>query len=209
MSSSSDDLAYPGKKLGVEEEYIGTEGTYYDEEGNIRASVIGITRYNNSERTVSVQQFKRLIYPRQGANVLGIVTSVHKDLVVVEVYAEVKLQPRFSLIGEYQGSFTAGIPLSQISEDYVKEIHDCFRIGDIIVAKVISKGVPLTLSTRGPIYGVLYAQCSVCGELLTPINQKTMKCSRCGHVEKRKVSTLAIPKPPPIRLKKFLLRTFS
>jgi exosome complex component CSL4 len=209
MSSSSEEVVTPGAELGVEEEYIGNEGTYYDEEGKIRASVMGIVKYNRSARTVSVVPFKRPLYPKQGSNVLGLVTNVHRDLVVVEVYAEVRLQPRFSVVGEYQGIFLAGIPLSQVSEEYVKDIYDYYRIGDVIVARVISRGPPLTLSTRGPLYGVIYAQCSRCGAPLVATSQNTMKCPRCNNVEKRKVSSLAIPKPPPVRLKRLLLRTFT
>ncbi len=209
MSSSSDNFVVPGTELGVEEEYISGSGTYCDDEGRIRASVVGRARYDSSSRGVSVIPVKKLLYPKQGSNVLGIVTNVHRDLVVVDMYAEVRLQPRFSIIGEYESTFTAGIPLSQVSEDYVKDIHDYFRIGDVIVARVISVGAPLTLSTRGALYGVLYSQCSVCGHLMLPVNPRSVKCTYCGHVEKRKVSAIALPKPPSVKLKKLLLRTLS
>ena len=209
MLLNSKDLVLPGTELGVEEEYIAEEGTYCDEEGKIRASFIGKIKYNVSSRTLSVTPARSSLYPRQGSNVLGIVTNVHKDLVVVEMYAEVRIQPRFSIIGEYKSTFTAGIPLSQVSEDYVKDVYDYFRIGDIIVAKIISRGAPLTLSTRGALYGVLYSQCSLCGHLMIPINQKSVKCVHCSNVEKRKVSALALPKPPTVKLKRLLFKTMS
>jgi exosome complex component CSL4 len=209
MSSSSEEVTVPGHKLGIIEEYVFGEGTYSDEEGNIRASVVGRPRYNKGFKHVEVVPVKRVLYPRQGSEVLGVVVNVHRDLVVVEVYAEVRTQPSFMLVGEYKGTYTAGIPLSQVSDEYVKDIYEYFRIGDVIVARVISRGSPLTLTTRGPNYGVIYAQCSRCGSPLVPISQKTMKCNKCGNVEKRKVSALAMPRPPSIRLKRLLLKTLS
>ena len=195
MSSSSrgygERRVLPGDPLAVLEEFIPGPGTYVDEEGTIRASIRGTARYNLQARTVEVRPDKPLAVPRQGSDAVGLVTQVRHDLVLVELLGEVQLQPSPRWVREYSGRFLGALPIANVSEEFIKDLYDYYRPGDIILARVINNSNPYQLLTKAPQYGVILAECSRCGARLQPVNQRTMRCPRCGHVEKRKVSVLA------------------
>lgn len=201
-----DKRVLPGEILAAIEEFIPGPGTYIDEDhGVIRASVKGTATYNMATRTVEVKADKTLKVPRPGSSAVGLVTQVRHDVVLVELYGEVRLQPSPKWLYEYSGRFLGAIPIANISEEYVKSIDDYYRKGDIVLVKVLNSSNPYHLSTVEPPYGVLYAECSRCGAVLEPVNPRTMKCPRCGHVEKRKVSVLASSRALSLELKKYLV----
>ncbi len=196
----------PGEELASIEEFIPGNGTYVDEEaGVVRAAVRGTARYNMAARIVEVIPLKRLRIPRAGSSAVGMVMQVRHDVVLVELYGEVRLQPGPAWLYEYSGRFLGAIPISNISEEYVKSIEDYYRRGDIVLAKVLNNTNPYHLTTVEPPYGVLYAECSRCGALLEPVNPRSMKCPKCGHVEKRKVSILASSKILRLELRRTLV----
>jgi len=198
-----------GDPLAIIEEYEPGEGTYVDERGVIRAAVVGVAEFDTASKRVRVRPAASPRAPRPGASVIGIVTQIRHDLVIVDIVGEVSLRgvPRF--LYEYSSVFPGAIPISSIADEYVKEITDYYRIGDVVLARVVSRTAPFHLTTVEPVYGVLYARCARCGALLEPVNNKTMKCPRCGHVEKRKVSSLAMSKLLKIDVKYSLVRSLS
>ncbi len=206
MKKPSEKRVTPGEVLAVIEEYIPGPGTYIDEDnGVIRASIEGIARYNAQLRQVTVKPLKPLRVPRPGSSAVGMVTQVRHDIVLVELYGEIRLQPTPQWLYEYTGKFLGGIPIANISEEYVKNIDDYYRPGDIVLVKVLNSQNPYHLTTIDPPYGVIYAECSRCGTLLEYVNTRTMKCPKCGHTEKRKVSVLASSRVLQILLKRFLI----
>ena len=210
MSQSSRRFAerrvVPGEELAVIEEFNPGPGTYVDEEhGVVRASVEGVAHYDFQVRIVSVRPAKPLRVPRPGSSAIGLVTQVRHDIVLVELYGEVRLRPAPAWLYEYSGKFLGGIPVPNISEEYVKNPDDYYRPGDIVLVKVLNSRNPYHLSTKDPPYGVVYAECSRCGAILDYVNTRTMKCPRCGHVEKRKVSVLASSKVLRLALKRYLV----
>jgi len=206
LKKPSEKRVTPGEVLAVIEEYIPGPGTYIDEDnGVIRASIEGIARYNAQLRQVTVKPLKPLRVPRPGSSAVGMVTQVRHDIVLVELYGEIRLQPTPQWLYEYTGKFLGGIPIANISEEYVKNIDDYYRPGDIVLVKVLNSQNPYHLTTIDPPYGVIYAECSRCGTLLEYVNTRTMKCPKCGHTEKRKVSVLASSRVLQILLKRFLI----
>jgi exosome complex component CSL4 len=194
LSASEKRLVLPGEALGVIEEYNAGPGTYVDPFGVIRASISGVLRIDRVGRTLSVvpQAGAPTSLPQYGDIVLGVVTNIRPDLVIVEVHARVLLSPSGPrILGEFKGKLTGAIPISYITDERIKDVHDYFRIGDIILAKTLNNTNPYTLTTKEPPLGVVYAECARCGAPLRPISNKAMKCPACGNVESRKVSTLA------------------
>jgi exosome complex component CSL4 len=110
---------------------------------------------------------------------------------------------------KYSSVYSGAISIANISEEYVNDINDYYRVSDVILARVISSTPPYHLETREPAYGVIYARCARCGQLLEPVNNRTMKCPRCGHVEKRKVSALASSKLLNINIRQLLVRPLA
>lgn len=190
----------PGDEIAVIEEYQPGPGTYVDD-GIIRASVMGVIVVNESSRVVEVRPYKGLRTPRRCTSALGIVTSVRHDLVVVSLVGEVSLKPQPRLVGEYSGVFDGAIPIQLVSEEYVRDIYEYYRVGDIVVAKVVSGSNPYTLSTKNPQHGVVYGLCSKCGGLLVPESNRAAKCQSCGSVEPRKASIIQPSRIPLSRLK--------
>jgi len=196
----------PGEPLAGLEEFIPGPGTFVDEEaGVIRAAVSGIARYNMLARIVEVKPTKPLRVPRAGSTAVGLVTQVRFDVVLVELYGEMSLQPTPKWLYEYTGRFLGAIPIANISDEYIRDITDYYRPGDIVLVRVLNNTNPYNLTTRQPQYGVIYAECSRCGARLEPVNQRTMRCPKCGHVEKRKVSVLASSRLLRLNIKRALM----
>lgn len=71
------------------------------------------------------------------------------------------------------------------------EMHECFRPGDLVRAKVVSLGDARSyfLSTDGMEFGVVYAT-SDDGTELVPLSWDQMQCPVTGQIEKRKVANV-------------------
>lgn len=207
MSSTSREeprLVYPGDVISVEEEFTPGESTYVDENGFIRALTVGRLRLDKEFKVAHVRRLRQPVVPKPGLNVVGAVTSVRHDLVIVELYGILSLSPRITWLGEFSGIFTGGIPISQISGEFVRDINEYYRVGDIVLAKVLGSTNPYQLSTKTPQHGVLYALCSNCLTPLEPTSQRSMRCPRCGNVETRKVSILASSRMLQINIRRLI-----
>ena len=206
MSSTSreDSFVIPGDVVGVEEEFSPVEGVYVDESGFIRSYALGRVSYDRVSKAVHVRRLRQPLVPRPGLNVVGVVTSLRHDLVLVELYGVVSLSPRVSWVGEFDGVFAGGIPIGQVSGEFIRDISEYYRVGDVVLARVLSPTSPYQLTTKTPQHGVIYALCSNCLAPLEPVNQRSMKCPRCGNIEARKVSLLASSKMLQINIRRLL-----
>ena len=174
-------LAVPGDRLGVIEEFIPDAGTYV-QDGVIYSKVIGRVLVDLVHRRVSVHQ---LIGPSKvpslGSTVMAQVSSAQSDTAGVRIF-EIDEE-------EINGVFTGILHVSDVALRYVDSMYDVCKAGDIIRAKVVSeKNRTYHLSTKDRNLGVVYAFCSSCGTLLEPKRQG-MHCPRCGRLEKRKTAS--------------------
>jgi len=174
-------LAVPGDRLGVIEEFIPDAGTYV-KDGVIYSKVIGRILIDLVHRRVSVHQ---LIGPSRvpalGTTVLAQVSNAQSDSAGARI---------FEIGGEeINGVFTGILHVSDVALRYVDSMYDVCKAGDIIRAKVVSeKNRTYHLSTKDKNLGVVYAFCSNCGTLLEPRRQG-MHCPKCGRIEKRKAAS--------------------
>ena len=180
----------PGDRLGVIEEFTPGSGTYV-EEGIIRSEVTGCTLLDVLNKQVSVYPLvQKAIVPQVGSIVTGLVLDVRNKQAVLRIFK----------IGEklLSGFFTGMLHISGVSQGYVDNMYNVCKSGDIMKAKVIStKNRTFFLSTAEKDLGVVYALCSRCGQVLRPEN-RGMKCSKCGNLERRKLSP-DYGKPQPVR----------
>ncbi|MCE4616149.1 MAG: exosome complex RNA-binding protein Csl4 [Aeropyrum sp.] len=182
----------PGDEIAGIEEFLPGEGVYVDEvDGVIRAAVVGRAYLDMSSRVAYVKPARKMEVAGLHDEVVGMVTGVRSDLVFVDIYGVVRLSPKPRWLYELDAPSSAAIPISQVADEYVKEIDEYYRLSDWIVGKIVSKHPPYTLTTVDPKYGVLYARCGKCGTLLEYQSNRSLKCPKCGNVEKRKVSALA------------------
>ena len=173
-------LVLPGERLGVIEEFIPDSGTYV-KDGIIYSKIVGRALMDLLNRRVSVYPLiSGAVVPKVAGTVVGQVGHAQSDNVLVRIF---KIGTR-----KLSGVFTGILHISDVQERYVTSMNDVCKPGDIIRAKVISeKNQIYHLSTNDKGLGVVYAFCSLCGNLLEP-KRYEMRCPKCGYVEKRKTA---------------------
>jgi len=85
------------------------------------------------------------------------------------------------------GSY-AVLHVSNIKNEYVANIRDTLRIGDIIFAKVIAVGKSIELSIKEPRYGVISAYSKIAKAHMKQKSNNMLVCPKTGHIESRKLS---------------------
>jgi len=177
----SGQFVVPGAHLGVIEEFTPGPGTYV-EQGTIRSKITGRTLLDMLNKRVSVYPLiQAASVPRTGSIVSGQVLEVKSKTAVLRILQVGKKS--------LSGFFTGVLHISDVSPSYVETMFNACKTGDIMRAKVISdKNRTFYLSTAENNLGVIYAFCSQCGHVLL-LRRQSMRCSRCGNVEKRKVTS--------------------
>ena len=170
---------YPGKEIGVMEEYLADKGTYIDRQGVIRSKFLGVIFKDKDLRKVVVKPIRKLKILEVDEVVLGRVLNVSGVFGYVKIEA-VNFKP-------LDRNFNGIVYPHRV----VSRIENVYREGDYIIAKVISKvNRSLHLSIAEPDYGVILAKCSYCGEVLKPLSKNKLKCPKCSNIEGRKISRL-------------------
>jgi len=177
----SGQFVVPGDRLGVIEEFTPGPGTYV-EHGTIYSKTTGRTLLDMLNKKVSVYPLTQTVsVPRTGSTVSGQVLEVKSKTAVLRILR----------VGNksLSGFFTGALHISDVSPSYVETMFNACKTGDIMRAKVISdKNTTFYLSTAEKNLGVIYAFCSRCGHVLQ-LRKQGMRCSRCGNIEKRKVTS--------------------
>lgn len=171
---------FPGEKLAVIEEYNDGRGTY-QEDGEVRSSEIGVTGYNEARRALVVKKkTPEIIIPEEGMEIVAMVGSVARKDARIDI---------FGLDGALiHPTYSGVIHISDMSQDYLKNIDMAVRNGDIVKGKLVNVKNRLNQSSlRGQEYGVIYAFCSRCGGLLEKKEGK-LTCEDCGRIERRKIA---------------------
>jgi exosome complex component CSL4 len=176
----SGQLAVPGERLGVIEEFIPDANTYV-KDGVIYSKVVGRALFDFAHRRVSVYKLAQgAKVPVVGSTVLGNVSITQSEIAGVRIFA---VDDK-----EVSGVFSGVVHVSDVHLRYVDSMFSVCKPGDVVRAKVISeKNRTYHLSTKERNLGVVYAFCSSCGNLLEP-RRNGMHCPRCGRMERRKTA---------------------
>jgi exosome complex component CSL4 len=183
-------MTFIGDVIASENEYLAGKGTYVDDEGNIRAAVMGKVLKNDSKKEISVEG--KLVFPKQGDIAIGIVTDV-KDKVVLLDLEEVK----DSKGNKKSLSKTSGlIFIANLSQSYLENPRQAVKIGDLIKGEITDEDAgAYFVSLKDSNYGVILGLCSKCRSKLIE-KSKDMKlkdcsvmiCSKCKGIETRKTA---------------------
>jgi exosome complex component CSL4 len=171
---------FPGERLAVIEEYGDGEGTY-EMDGDVRSAELGVTKRNDTARSVEVEKkTPEIVVPREGMVAVAEVGSVARRDARVDI---------FMLDGSLiHPTYSGVVHISDISRDYTKNIDLALRSGDIIKGRIVNVKNRLNqMSLAGNEYGVVYAFCSRCGGLLEN-NRGRLTCPDCGRAERRKTA---------------------
>lgn len=171
-------IIFPAAKLGVEEQYLPSMGTY-SENHEIRSAVVGeefIDTKNYRAKVFSLP--KKSVVPRRYDTVIASVVRVNRSSLRLNVnYLNDKMiVPPYSAI----------MHISDASRDYINVIDDFFTAGDIIRATVIdAKSYPLQLQCKKNDTGVIFTTCVKCGEKVEKIKRGLLKCIECDWKQSR------------------------
>jgi exosome complex component CSL4 len=173
-------LALPGERLGVIEEFTPDAGTFV-KDGVIYSKVVGRVMIDLAHKRVTVHQLTHgTKVPITGSIVVGQVVSAQSETAQMRIF-EIGAE-------EVTSGFMGILHISDAHVRYVDSMFDVCKPGDIIRANVISeKNRTYHLSTKDRNLGVIYAFCSNCGTLLEQRRQG-MHCPKCGRLERRKTA---------------------
>jgi len=174
-------LVLPGEFLSTEEEYVPGKNAY-ECEGEVCSGSTGHVEINSKTREIGVKPIKQMQALKVGSIVYGRVTLVKENSLTISL-----CQPPEGA-KQIIGQSGAMLPVRNVSRDYVESLRDCFKIGDIIKAR-ITKLTPqaIDVSTNEPELGVVKAFCSRCREPLH-IFDRSLRCLSCGNSEPRKIA---------------------
>jgi len=169
-------LVLPGGKLGVIEEVYPGDGTYTSD-GLIRALRIGKPVYRKEEREMTVVPTKINLIPIEGDVVIGQIEAVQSNSMTMSIDY---------INGERSRKRFSGvilIPRDQGQRGRQRKTH-C-KLGDIVRASVISTtNAMIQMTIQGSEYGVIHAECSICGGRAVMVASK-LNCPACGNIEER------------------------
>ena len=172
----------PGEEICVIEEYIPGPGSYADDKGFVRSSVVGKLVIDLNQRIISVYNpLGKPAVPRPGEIVRGVVESITDDLAFIDIFS---LENKPSANIDYSGI----IHVSQVSEKFIEKMGDVLKPGDIVRARILNAKPPYQLTLRGPGLGVILGFCGRCGAPLIARSDEELVCSKCRRLEKRKVA---------------------
>lgn len=171
-------MVLPGDQIAVAEEFEPGEGTY-ERNGLVFAATPGLLELDAHSRVARVRAFNPPAELRVGDIVYGAVDDIRGMMATATILAIHGRTRQIS--GESEGT----IHISNVSEEYTEDIHDMYRLGDIIRAKVIQVKPSLQLTTAEPDLGVVKALCSVCRGPLE-LRGRDLYCPRDERVERRK-----------------------
>lgn len=181
----SEDFAFPGEFLTVEEEFISGTNTFEDDEGNIYSTKVGSKEFDEKEREVSVKEknpSNDLL--ELGSIIIGRVALIKESFVALDILSAEKNGKQ--LICSFP---SAKLMVSKVARFHVNNLRDEFRTGDFVKAKVINiSKYGIDVTTTYPELGVIKAFCSKCRSQLS-LFDKTLKCVKCSSIEKRKLSS--------------------
>lgn len=182
MNHKENDLVLPGEVLCTYEEYIPSKWTYV-EDGYIKASINGRIHIDNKEKTISVSSVNAPDNLKIDDYVVGHITEVKQNKALVTIKM-IKGKNR-DLITGYKGY----IHISKANEDYISSLHDLFKIGDIVEAKVVNiyGSEYIDLSTSEEETGVIKAMCVNCRKFMKVVDNKLV--CECGKVDSRNISS--------------------
>lgn len=173
-------LVLPGDHLSSAEEAEPGENTY-SEKDEVYSATAG---ENTSEvGRASVRTKGRVLQqPSAGMNVYGVVIKASLNKAIVGCISSSEAE------GGGRGvQFDAVLPVMAIRNDYVRDIRDEVKIGDIIKARVDKvERTGYEISMKGHDCGVVVAFCPRCRQRMD-LSERIFICPDCHWKERRKL----------------------
>ena len=174
-------IVLPGEKIATTEELLAGNGTF-EEKGIIRASILGKFILDKEKTRAIVQPLTDIpLVLREGDIVICEIKEIGENIAIAKILHVAG--GKRDVAGEKEGA----IFISNIDNEFVDDIKNKFRIGDIIRAKVIRVDPVINFSTKERYLGVIKAFCTNCRNVLIRKNN-ILECKVCGKIEIRKIA---------------------
>ncbi|MBS3772723.1 MAG: exosome complex RNA-binding protein Csl4 [Candidatus Thermoplasmatota archaeon] len=178
-------LVLPGDRIAAAEEILPGYGTV-EIDGEIKGTLLGTFTVDKEKSSAEISPLTSTpLVVTEGMTVIAEVRHVMDKMVLVNILCVVGVDR--TIVGGGDGA----IHISDISNEYVVNAKDKFRIGDIIRAKITEPEPSLRMTTKGKNLGSLRSYCIECRHPLEKTKGKegiVLECPRCGHVEDRKIA---------------------
>lgn len=177
-------LVLPGDEIARAEEFLAGYGTYEDENGILRASVVGCPKFDMKERIAmvhSVTSTPPVI--RKGDLVIGKIKEIKGVIAIVTLVAKRGVNRTIAT-----GEPDAVLHISKVSKTYMDDFSRAYRIGDVIRARVIQAKPQVQITTEGPELGVISATCPQCQVSLVKKGRNLLQCPICEKTSMRKIA---------------------
>ena len=169
----SDDIAFPGDKIAVIEEYESGKNTF-DDGHNVRSTVIGTTEIDKKNRVVDVKNLKLIDVPQVNDIVIGTVAAVMSSMIAVSI--------------DYINNRPTKSHVECICQTRNLRKKAIALVNDIMVLRItnnINGTFHATISE--PELGVLFTKCKKCGGKVIQMRD-AIKCTECNWIDERKLS---------------------
>lgn len=182
-------LVLPGQELGVIEEFLPADNCYEDEEnGTVVAAALGHLKVEKHQASVAPK--RKIFVPKRGSIALGMVAEIRKQTASIEI-AHFKVGNVFK---DMRTRYVATLHITNISDRYVRSMHDAVRPADWVLCKIIKYNPAdgrMDVSLFGSRQlGVIYAACFQCNaEISKVVKRSLVRCSACGTTQSRTLST--------------------
>ncbi|MHA2365361.1 MAG: exosome complex RNA-binding protein Csl4 [Candidatus Hodarchaeales archaeon] len=185
-NSPTENVVVPGEQLGVVEEFL-PQDNCFEEDGIVYSASWG-EKVQNQKHNVSVKG-KEVFSPSKGDIALAYVIEIRKQ--TASLHIAHFFNPKISAFEQKKYVYYGVIHVSNISDRYIRSMHDAVRPGDWIVCKVIQFDSPLPISLFGQDLGVIHASCFQCGhEVDRVLKRNLIRCTHCGTTQSRYLSRL-------------------
>ncbi|VVC04814.1 Exosome complex component Csl4 [Candidatus Bilamarchaeum dharawalense] len=185
-------LVLPGDHLSSAEEAEPGENTY-SEKDEVYAAAVGENKTSPGHASVQTRG-RKLKTPAIGDIVYCLLIKVSPNKAIGTCVASAEVE------GNGRGvSFDAVLPVTAIKNDFVREVRDEVRIGDIIKAKVqkiMKSGIDISMLDND--CGVVCAFCPRCRQKMN-LKEKVFICGICGWKDYKKIPLAEGEAPPPQR----------
>lgn len=178
-------LVLPGDRIAAAEEILPGYGTV-EIDGDIKGTLLGTLVVDKKRASAEINPSTSIpLVIKEGMTVIAEVKHVMDKMVLVDILCVAGIDR--TIVGGGNGA----IHISDISNEYVVNAKDKYRIGDIIRAKITEPEPSLRMTTKGKHMGSLRSYCIECRHPLEKTKGKegiVLECPRCGHVEDRKIA---------------------
>ena len=175
-------IVLPGEFLSTEEEFMPGKNAF-ESDGNLYSGSLGSVESDSKTKEISVKPSVPISKVKPGSIVYGRVSLVKDNSVSIDLCPDPESEER-----QIVCPTSAMLPVRSVSRDYVENMRACFRVGDLVRARVM-KLIPngIDVETNQPDLGVIKAFCTRCRKPMQ-IFGRNLRCLSCGNSETRKIS---------------------